>query len=175
MGVDRERPTANTCLRFRRFAEFIVSEGGRSVRWRAPSATRPETIRHLLLDQVMPAVAFEHSLIGLHASAVVVDGQGIAFAGPASRGKSTLAASFAAGRPRGRDRRLSHAAVEASRAARGAELSVASIVEGYGRSTAWHRRRASRLWRSTRRSFASARASRRLLFAAARSPYAEST
>jgi hypothetical protein len=82
-------------LRFRRFAEFIVGEGGRSVRWRAPAATRPHTIRHLLLDQVLPALAFEHSLIGLHASAVVVDGQGIAFAGPASQGKSTLAASFA--------------------------------------------------------------------------------
>jgi hypothetical protein len=41
-------------------------------------------------------VAFEHSLIGLHASAVVVAGEGIAFAGPARRGKSTLAASFAA-------------------------------------------------------------------------------
>ncbi len=42
-----------------------------------------------------PAVAFEHSLIGLHASAVVVSGRGVAFAGPTSRGKSTLAASFA--------------------------------------------------------------------------------
>ncbi len=124
-------------LRFRRFAEFIVSEGGRSVRWRALAATRPDTIRHLLLDQVMPALASEHSLIGLHASAVVVDGQGIAFAGPASRGKSTLAASFALD---------GHAVVtddclmlqwKRRVAARGAELSVASIVEGYGRSTAW--------------------------------------
>jgi hypothetical protein len=82
-------------LRFRRFAEFTVSGRGRSIRWHAPAATKPETVRHLLLDQVLPAVAFEHSLIGLHASAVVVGGMGIAFAGPASRGKSTLAASFA--------------------------------------------------------------------------------
>ena len=82
-------------LRFRRFAEFVVADMGRSIRWRAPATTRPETIRHLLLDQVLPAVAFEHSLIGLHASAVVIGGQGVAFAGPASRGKSTLAASFA--------------------------------------------------------------------------------
>ena len=82
-------------LRFRRFAEFIVSDHGRIVRWRAPSATRPETVRHLLLDQVLPAVAFEHALVGLHASAVVVDGAAVAFAGPTSRGKSTLAASFA--------------------------------------------------------------------------------
>jgi hypothetical protein len=83
-------------LRFRRYARFVVSDQGRSIRWHAPPATKPETIRHLLLDQVMPAVAFEHSLIGLHASAVVIGGMGVAFAGPASRGKSTLAASFAA-------------------------------------------------------------------------------
>ncbi len=82
-------------LRFRRFAEFIVGDEGRPIRWRAPLATRPETVRHLLLDQVLPAVAFEHSLIGLHASAVVINGQGVAFAGTASRGKSSLAASFA--------------------------------------------------------------------------------
>ena len=82
-------------LRFRRFAEFVVADQGRSIRWHAPSGTRPETIRHLLLDQVLPAVAFEHSLLGLHASAVVVDGGAVAFAGPASRGKSTLAAGFA--------------------------------------------------------------------------------
>lgn len=82
-------------LRFRRFAEFVVFNRGRSIAWHAPRATRPETVRHLLLDQVLPAVAFEHSLIGLHASAVVIGGAGIAFAGPASRGKSTLAASFA--------------------------------------------------------------------------------
>jgi hypothetical protein len=83
-------------LDFQQFAQFRVADCGRSIRWHAPAATRPETVRHLLLDQVLPAVAFEHSLIGLHASAVVVSGEGIAFAGPASRGKSTLAASFAA-------------------------------------------------------------------------------
>jgi hypothetical protein len=82
-------------VRFQRFAAFAVADGGRTVRWHAPSTTRPDTLRHLLLDQVLPAVAFEHSLIGLHASAVVVSGRGVAFAGPTSRGKSTLAASFA--------------------------------------------------------------------------------
>ena len=83
-------------MRFQRFAAFAVADGGRTVKWHAPSTTRPDTLRHLLLDQVLPAMAFEHSLIGLHASAVVVGGAGIAFAGPTSRGKSTLAASFAA-------------------------------------------------------------------------------
>jgi hypothetical protein len=82
-------------LRFRRFAEFVVSNEGRSIAWYAPPATKPETVRHLLLDQVLPAVACEHALIGLHASAVVIGGAGIAFAGPTSRGKSTLAASLA--------------------------------------------------------------------------------
>jgi hypothetical protein len=82
-------------LRFRHFAEFAVANRGRSIGWRAPATTRPETIRHLLLDQVLPAVAFDHAFVGLHASAVVVGGEGVAFAGPTSRGKSTLAASFA--------------------------------------------------------------------------------
>jgi hypothetical protein len=80
---------------FMRFAQFVVAKRGRSIRWQAPAATKPETIRHLLLDQVLPAVALEHQLIGLHASAVVINGEGVAFAGPASRGKSTIAASFA--------------------------------------------------------------------------------
>ena len=80
MGVRSRAASGEHVLRFRRFAEFVVVDGGRSIRWRAPPATRPETVRHLLLDQVLPAVAFEHSLIGLHASAVVIEGQGIAFA-----------------------------------------------------------------------------------------------
>jgi hypothetical protein len=82
-------------MRFRRFAEFVVFNRGRSIAWHAPPGTRAETVRHLLLDQVLPAVAFEHSLIGLHASAVIIGGAAIAFGGPAGRGKSTLAASFA--------------------------------------------------------------------------------
>ncbi|MFI5179023.1 MAG: hypothetical protein ACHQO8_10685, partial [Vicinamibacterales bacterium] len=74
-GADEHR------MRFQRFAEFVVASHGRSIAWRAPAKTRPETLRHLLLDQVLPAVAAGHAMIGLHASAVDMDGA-VAFAGP---------------------------------------------------------------------------------------------
>ena len=82
-------------MQFGRLAEFIIGGDGKSVQWRAARATRPETMRHLLLDQVLPTLAFEHGMLSLHASAVSVTGGAVAFAGPSSRGKSTLAASFA--------------------------------------------------------------------------------
>jgi energy-coupling factor transporter ATP-binding protein EcfA2 len=54
------------------------------------------TVRHLLLDQVLPVISSAEHMSGLHASAVVVGGEAIAFVGKTGRGKSTLAASFAA-------------------------------------------------------------------------------
>jgi energy-coupling factor transporter ATP-binding protein EcfA2 len=54
------------------------------------------TVRHLLLDQVLPAISSGEQGSGLHASAVVVGGEAVAFAGKTGLGKSTLAASFAA-------------------------------------------------------------------------------
>ena len=57
------------------------------------------TLRHFLLDQVMPLILSLEALV-LHASAVVVDGSAIAFAGKCGVGKSTLAALLeAAGHP----------------------------------------------------------------------------
>ena len=53
------------------------------------------TVRHLLLDQVLPSISSGAHGSGLHASAVVVGGEAIAFAGKTGLGKSTLAASFA--------------------------------------------------------------------------------
>ena len=62
----------------------------------ANPAVRPSTIRHLLLDQVLPlALAAEGALV-LHASAVRRGGDGlVAIAGDAGSGKSTLAAALA--------------------------------------------------------------------------------
>jgi hypothetical protein len=54
------------------------------------------TVRHLLLDQVLPAISSGERGSGLHASAVVISGVAIAFAGRTGLGKSTLAASFSA-------------------------------------------------------------------------------
>ena len=75
------------------FAEFRIT--ARSVQVRANPGARASTIRHLLLDQVLPlAMASEGHLV-LHASAVHRAGAGIiALAGAAGTGKSTLAASL---------------------------------------------------------------------------------
>jgi hypothetical protein len=55
-----------------------------------------KTLRHLLLDQVLPVLASDGTARGFHASAVMIDGRAVAFVGRTGRGKSTLTASFAA-------------------------------------------------------------------------------
>lgn len=53
------------------------------------------TIRHLLLDQVLPLALNLRGETVLHASAVVIDGMAVVFVGETGAGKSTIAASFA--------------------------------------------------------------------------------
>lgn len=52
------------------------------------------TVRHLLLDQLLPARLASDRRLVLHASAVAVDGRAIGFVGAAGSGKSTLAAAL---------------------------------------------------------------------------------
>ena len=75
------------------FADFRISRSTITVG--ASASARGSTIRHLLLDQVLPlALAAEGHLV-LHAAAVHRQGLGtIALAGAAGSGKSTLAASL---------------------------------------------------------------------------------
>jgi hypothetical protein len=81
-------------LRFPFLADFVIDESGcRIGAWPAPE-TDEETLRHLLLDQVLPRVLGYQGRLVLHASAVCVDGQVLAFMGETGKGKSTLAASF---------------------------------------------------------------------------------
>jgi hypothetical protein len=82
-------------LRFRQLADFFISRDGAYIR-ASPSPTLPvDTLRHLLLDQVLPLALSRRGRLLLHASAVHVPGVGaLAFAGPTGRGKSTLAAAL---------------------------------------------------------------------------------
>jgi len=91
------RETEGYVFRFRKFADFHWSPRQRVLTCHIRSATQMTTVRHLLLDQVLPAISSGEHGSGLHASAVVVDGGAVAFAGETGLGKSTLAASFAAG------------------------------------------------------------------------------
>lgn len=82
-------------LRFADMADFEVSSEGDRIRCRPVPALPPETMRHLLLDQVIPRALSLRGRLVLHASAVAVEGVAIAFLGPTGQGKSSLATSFA--------------------------------------------------------------------------------
>ena len=95
-----ERPWAQTArdgeafyISVAEFADFCIT--GSTVMVAASPSARESTIRHLLLDQVLPlALAAEGHLV-LHAAAVHRDAVGtIALAGTAGSGKSTLAAAL---------------------------------------------------------------------------------
>jgi len=83
-------------FRFRRFADFHWSPRQRVLTCHVRRRTQIRAVRHLLLDQVLPAISSGEHGSGLHASAVVVGDEAVAFAGKTGLGKSTLAASFAA-------------------------------------------------------------------------------
>lgn len=83
-------------LRFHGRADFAIDFAGRSiVGWRRPPATLT-TLRHLLIDQIVPLVLSRDRLV-LHASAVATPSGAAAFVGFTGSGKSTLAAALAAG------------------------------------------------------------------------------
>ena len=82
-------------LRFPDMADFEVSRDGRpAVAWPVPGVSSG-TVEHLHLNQVMPLALSRQGRLVLHASAVEIDGIGVAFTGESGRGKSTLATSFA--------------------------------------------------------------------------------
>jgi hypothetical protein len=83
-------------LRFRDLADFLVSADGGHIRAYPSRGLPDDTLRHLLLDQVLPLALSRQGRLLLHASAVHVPGIGaLAFVGPTGRGKSTLAAALA--------------------------------------------------------------------------------
>jgi hypothetical protein len=73
--------------------EFIVSVDDRRIISMTRSADA-DTIRHLLIDQVVPLVLAHRGRLVLHASAVETPAGAVALLGPAGAGKSTLTASF---------------------------------------------------------------------------------
>jgi hypothetical protein len=84
-------------LRFPEQADFVVSADGSAVVVHAARHLPDDTLRHLLIDQVLPLALSRRGRFMLHASAVHIPGVGtVAFAGETGRGKSTLAAALAA-------------------------------------------------------------------------------
>lgn len=83
-------------VRFPNLVDFDVSGSGRRIVAHVARALPPATLRHLLLDQVLPLALGRMGRTPIHASAVCIPGLGvIAFAGGPGCGKSTLAAALA--------------------------------------------------------------------------------
>lgn len=94
------RQSDDYVVRFPDLADFTISLDRRTVTCAPAPDVTDEAIAHLYFNQIVPLVMGCDGDLVLHASAVAVDGQAIAFLGPSRRGKSTLAAAFAhAGRP----------------------------------------------------------------------------
>jgi hypothetical protein len=82
-------------LRFPEIADFRVSSAGDRVDCISrAAATSSDTLRHLLIDQILPAVLSLRGGAAIHATAVVTPHGLCAFTAPSGAGKSTLAASF---------------------------------------------------------------------------------
>ena len=82
-------------LRFTRLVTFRLSPSARDIVCEGVTRVPARTVRHLLLNQVMPLGLGGGERIVVHASAVSSDSGAIAFAGAAGVGKSTLAAACA--------------------------------------------------------------------------------
>lgn len=72
-------------------ARYLALDGNR-VRIEPASGAAPGDIRLYLLGTVLGALMHQRGLLVLHAGAVEVNGQAMAFAGPSGAGKSTLVA-----------------------------------------------------------------------------------
>lgn len=81
-------------LRFPDVAEAWVEPSGRMALWRHPQAS-VESLRHVLLDQVLPRVLAQRGQLVLHGSmATTAHGRTVVILGESGMGKSTLASAF---------------------------------------------------------------------------------
>jgi hypothetical protein len=85
-----------TYLRWSGLFEFLISSDARTIEYR-PLGTGPdESLTTYLLGQVLSFSLLSRGSEPLHATAVVVNGEAIAFLGDCGYGKSTLGAAFLA-------------------------------------------------------------------------------
>jgi hypothetical protein len=85
----------STVLRFPTSVDFVVSHRNNSVQYFPVSNVPMATVRHLLLDQVIPRILGQQGRLVIHASTVILpNNKTIAFLGDSGRGKSTIASFF---------------------------------------------------------------------------------
>jgi len=82
-------------VEFPELAEFRIDRSATSVAVNIRSGTPGFTVRHLLLNQILPLMLSRQGRMVLHAGAVAINGVVTAFVGPTRSGKSTLVAACA--------------------------------------------------------------------------------
>jgi hypothetical protein len=87
-------PGGSSYLRWNGVGEYLVSEDGRDVLSTPSENVTAESFQVYLLGRVLSFAIVKLGLEPLHATAVVANGEALAFLGPGGFGKSTLAASF---------------------------------------------------------------------------------
>lgn len=92
LSVGRRGP--EYLLTFEGGADFLVAPDHHSIVCCPQADVPPHTVRHLVIDQVVPLVLAHLGRFVLHASAFVSNGEAVALLGRAGAGKSTFAASF---------------------------------------------------------------------------------
>jgi hypothetical protein len=92
--VSYARDGSGHCLRFPSLADFRISADAKEVTCLPEPGIPEETLRHLLIDQVLPRCLAHGGELVLHASAVVLRRKALLFIGETHSGKSTLAGSF---------------------------------------------------------------------------------
>jgi hypothetical protein len=95
LAISAARQKGKYLLRFPDLADFLVDVRNSQISCHPATGTPADTIRHLLLDQVIPRFMSHKGHLILHASAVVSQsGAGMVFLGKSGWGKSTMASSF---------------------------------------------------------------------------------
>lgn len=74
--------------------EFQIDFAERRVRMEEAMLATPDTVRHLINDQIVPRILAHEGNLVLHAAGIRSDEGAILFVGPSGSGKSTLAASL---------------------------------------------------------------------------------
>lgn len=81
-------------IRFPTYADFWVLPNGSEINCIPCPDIPRETLNHLFLDQVFPCLLTQGSRMMLHAAAVGINGEAVAFIGETGAGKSTLTSSL---------------------------------------------------------------------------------
>jgi hypothetical protein len=89
-------PNGATYLRWEALFEFLVARNGRTIEYGRLKNATSESLTTYLLGQVLSFSLLSFGCDPLHATAVVIDDEAVAFLGNCGYGKSTLGAAFVA-------------------------------------------------------------------------------